>query len=192
MRVLLRRLAAAGGMLLAFTVLTGFAYPLLLTGAAQALLGERADGSLAERDGQVVGSRLIGQPFEAARYFHPRPSAVGYDGSHSGGNNLGPTDPELLADIDALASAYRTENGLAPDAKVPVDAVTASASGLDPHISVANARLQAPRVAEERGMGTAAVLRLTEQHTAGRALGILGQEGVNVLEVNLALDAAAR
>jgi potassium-transporting ATPase KdpC subunit len=183
-----RQLQAALGMLLLFTVITGIAYPLAVTGMAQALFSDKADGSYIERDGQVVGSSLIGQPFKGPEYFHPRPSAVGYDGSLSSGSNLGPTNPELLAAVERRAHRYREENGLPPDAEVPVDAVTASGSGLDPDISVANARLQAPRVAETRGVDIATVLDLVGEHTAERTFGILGEPRVNVLELNLALD----
>lgn len=183
-----RQLPAALGMLLIFTVLTGLAYPLLLTGIAQVAFADKADGSLIERDGAVVGSELLAQPFAAPEYFHPRPSAVDYDAADSGAGNLGPTNPDLLAAIDEAAAAYREENGLAPDAEVPVDAVTSSASGLDPHISVANAELQAGRVADARGIDVDEVLSLVDDHTDGRALGFLGEAGVNVLRLNLALD----
>jgi K+-transporting ATPase ATPase C chain len=194
-------------MLVVFTVITGLAYPLAVTGIGQGLFGDKADGSLVENaDGEVVGSSLIGQTFTEPQYFHPRPSAAGdgYDASASSGSNLGPTNDKLLIgeeddpatdDVDETfdgieqrAAAYREENGLAGDAEVPVDAVTASASGLDPHISVANARLQAVRVADERGLSTDEVLDLVDDHTTGRALGFLGEKGVNVLELNLALD----
>lgn len=188
MRRILRQLPAALGMLLVFTVLTGLMYPLVVTGVAQAAFGDKADGSLVERDGDVVGSSLIGQPFTGPEYLHPRPSAIEYDGADSGGANLGPTNPDLLAEIEALAVAYRDDNGLPADALVPVDAVTGSASGLDPHISIANARLQAPRIADARGIALAEIHRLIDEHTAERSLGILGEPGVNVLEVNLALD----
>ncbi|MDA2813975.1 K(+)-transporting ATPase subunit C [Nocardiopsis sp. RSe5-2] len=188
---MLRQLTAAAGMLLVFTALTGLVYPLVVTGAAQAAFGHRADGSLIERDGEAVGSELIGQPFEGEGYFHPRPSAVGYDGAASGGDNLGPSDEGLLEGIEARTEEYRAENGLADDAEVPVDAVTASASGLDPHITVANARLQTSRVAEARGMDTGEVARLVDDNTTGRTLGVLGEKGVNVLELNLALDEEA-
>ncbi|MDA0566312.1 K(+)-transporting ATPase subunit C [Streptomonospora sp. S1-112] len=191
MRAALRQLPSALGMVLVFTVLTGLLYPMAVTGAAQALFGDRADGSPVVRDGQVVGSRLLSQPFTGPGYFHPRPSAVDHDGSHSGASQLGPTDPALLADIEARAVAYREENGLAAGAEVPVDAVTASGSGLDPHISTANARLQAPRVARDRGLDRAEVLALVEEHTQGRWAGVLGDPGVNVLELNLALDESA-
>ena len=165
--MLRRQLPAAIGMLIIFTVLTGVVYPLVVTAIGQIAFNDKAEGSLVEVDGEVVGSKLIGQPFTAPGYFHPRPSAAGdgYD-------------------------AYRDENGLAEQTRVPVDAVTASASGLDPHISVANAELQARRVAEARGLDVDAVLELVDEHTSGRTLGFLGEEGVNVLELNMALDAA--
>jgi potassium-transporting ATPase KdpC subunit len=174
-----------------FTVIAGLAYPLVVTGIAQGLFNHKADGSLVENaDGQVVGSSLIGQSFSEPEYFHPRPSAAGdgYDGSASSGSNLGPTNDDLLASVEERADAYREENRLDADAQVPVDAVTASASGLDPNISVANARLQAPRVAEERGLDLDTVMRLVDDHTSGRDVGFLGEKRVNVLELNLALD----
>lgn len=188
-----RQLFPAVMMLLVFTVITGLVYPLAVTGIAQGVFNDKADGSLVEdADGEVVGSSLIGQAFTGAEYFHPRPSAAGdgYDASASSGSNLGPTNDDFLASVEERADAYRDENGLAADAEVPVDAVTASASGLDPHISVANARLQAPRVADERGLDVDAVLKLVDDHTSGRDLGFLGEKGVNVLELNLALDEA--
>jgi K+-transporting ATPase ATPase C chain len=185
-----RQLLPALGMVLVFTVLTGLAYPLVVTGVAQLFFGGGADGSLVERDGEVVGSRWIGQPFTEPQYFHPRPSAVGYASGpgYSAGSNLGPTSETLLSDVEERVSAYREENGLAQDEPVPVDAVTGSSSGLDPHISVANARIQAARVAEARGIDLEAVLEMVDEHTDGRALGFLGEPGVNVLELNLALD----
>jgi potassium-transporting ATPase KdpC subunit len=201
-----RQLAAGLGMLLAFTVLTGLAYPLVVTGIVQLAFGAKADSSLVSRDGQPVGSSLLGQPFAQPRYFHLRPSAAGegYDGAASSGSNLGPTSDKLLhgqpddpatpdedesfAGIEQRVAAYRELNGLDDDVLVPVDAVTASASGLDPHISVANARLQAPRVARERNLPIDDVHRLIDQHTTGRTLGFLGEPAVNVLELNLALD----
>jgi K+-transporting ATPase ATPase C chain len=187
-----RQLFAAAGMVLVFTVLCGVLYPLAVTGVAQLAFTDKADGSLVERDGDVVGSKLIGQRFAAAEYFHPRPSAAGdgYDASASSGSNLGPTSERLLASVAERVDAYRTLNGLGPGVDVPVDAVTASASGLDPHISVANARLQAPRVARARGLATPAVLAFVDEHTTGRAFGFLGEEVVNVLTLNLALDDA--
>ena len=190
--MLRRQLPAALGMLIVFTVLTGVVYPLVVTAIGQVAFNDKAEGSLVEVDGKVVGSSLIGQPFTAPEYFHPRPSAAGdgYDASASSGSNLGPTNPDFLATVAERVAAYRAENGLGRRCPVPVDAVTASASGLDPHISVANAELQAPRVAEARGLDSTAVLDLVDEHTSGRDLGFLGEEGVNVLELNIALDAA--
>jgi K+-transporting ATPase ATPase C chain len=173
----------------AFTVLTGIAYPLAVTGVAQIAFPGRAGGSLIRHNGQVVGSRLIGQEFTGPRYFHPRPSAAGegYDAMASGPSNLGPTNPELLRLVRQRRAGYEAENG----AEAPVDAVTASGSGLDPQISPANARLQAPRVARARGLALDEVLALVDRHTSGRSLGFLGESGVNVLELNLALDEQA-
>lgn len=211
------QLLAALRAVLVLTVLTGLVYPLVVTGLAQAAFGDKADGSLVhDADGEVVGSSLLGQTFTGDGYFHGRPSASGAatTGSmvdvldeageptgevvpadpsdlgqvSSGASNLGPTNEELLAAVEDRAAAYRATNGLAEDAEVPVDAVTASGSGVDPHISVANARLQAPRVADERGMPVDEVLALVDDHTTARSLGFLGEEGVNVLELNLALD----
>jgi K+-transporting ATPase ATPase C chain len=161
-----------------------------VTGIAQVVFAGRADGSLVERGGRVVGSSLIGQPLAGERYFHPRPSAAGagYDAMASSASNLGPTNPALLRTVRQRIRKYRQENRLGPADVVPVDAVTASGSGLDPEISVANARLQAARVARARGLPVARVLALVSRHTTGRALGFLGEPGVNVLELNLALD----
>jgi K+-transporting ATPase ATPase C chain len=190
MKPFLRQLAPALVALVVLTVLTGVVYPLLVTGVGQVAFHDEANGSLVTVDGQAVGSRLIGQQFAAPRYFHPRPSAAGsgYDGTSSGGSNLGPTNPEFLKTVAERVTAYRAENGLADDRAVPVDAVTASASGLDPEISIANARLQAPRVARARGLTDAQVLAAVNAHVDHRPLGILGDPGVNVLELNLALD----
>ena len=188
-----RQLLAAVMMVAVFTVVTGLIYPLVVTGVAQGLFHDEANGSLVEdAAGDVVGSSLIGQSFVEPQYFHPRPSAAGdgYDPALSSGSNLGPTNPAQADNVTERVDAYRRENGLAAGAAVPVDAVTASASGLDPDISVANARLQAPRVAEERGLSTDEVLRLVADHTATRALGVLGEDAVNVLLLNVALDRA--
>ena len=186
-----RQLLPALRMTIALIVLLGLAYPLAMTGAAQALFRTKADGSLIARNGAVVGSRLIGQGFAAPQYFHPRPSAAGtngYDANASGASNLGPTNPTLEKAVADRAAAYRTENGLAAGTPVPVDALTASGSGLDPAISVANAQDQAPRVARARSMTVGQVLVLVRAHTTGRGLGVLGEPSVNVLELNLALD----
>lgn len=221
-------------MVLAMTVLVGLAYPLAITGIAQAGFHDRANGSLVKSKGKVVGSSLIGQTFADKdgnpdpRYFQPRPSAAGangYDAMASGASNLGPSSEKLLAPclpvpakdtkgnpqvdgkgnpvyqknpdgsqvcdpstVPQRAIAYRQLNGLAADAKVPVDAVTASASGLDPDISVANANLQAKRVADTRHLALSTVQSLVKAHTNGRQLGVLGEKTVNVLNLNLALD----
>jgi K+-transporting ATPase ATPase C chain len=190
MRALIRQLRPAFLTVIVFTLLCGVAYPLLSTAIGQVAFGNKADGSLIKRDGVVVGSKLIGQTFTAPKYFHPRPSAAGagYDGSASSGSNLGPTSRDLLSAVTDRVAAYRDENGLAADVLVPVDAVTASGSGLDPHISVANARLQTARVASERGLDLAAVAKLVDKYTDGRALWVLGEPGVNVVELNVALD----
>ncbi|HEX2785720.1 MAG TPA: K(+)-transporting ATPase subunit C [Ilumatobacteraceae bacterium] len=190
MRALIRQLRPALLTVIVFTLICGVAYPLLSTAIGQVAFGNKANGSLIKRDGVVVGSKLIGQTFTDPKYFAPRPSAAGagYDGSASSGSNLGPTSPDLLSAVKDRVAAYRQENGLAADALVPVDAVTASASGLDPHISVANARLQAPRVAKARGLDPAVVAKLVVKYTDGRQLWVLGGPGVNVVELNLALD----
>lgn len=183
-----------------FMLITGLAYPLLTTGVATLIFPDQAQGSLIERDGEVVGSALIGQQFTEPQYFHPRPSVtVANDGSdeppdqpynaaQSQGSNLGPTNAALVESVEGNAATYREENGLSEDTPVPVDAVTASASGLDPHISPANAELQIPRVAEERGISEDEMRRLIGENTEGRQLGFLGEPRVNVLELNLALD----
>lgn len=179
-------------MVVVLTVLTGIIYPLAITGIAQVIFPRQANGSLVVGgSGTVVGSVLIAQQFTTPGYFHPRSSVAGqhgYDPTSSGGSNLGPTNPKLIQDVRARTEAYRQENGLPADAPVPVDAVTTSASGLDPDISVANALLQAPRVAKARGLAADQVRTLVEQHVQGRTFGILGEPRVNVLELNLALD----
>jgi potassium-transporting ATPase KdpC subunit len=187
-----RQLVPAILAFLALTVLTGVLYPLAVTGVAQVAFPSRADGSLVEVDGTVVGSRLLGQSFSGERYFHPRPLAAcdGYDGAASSPSNLGPTNPDLLATVADSVAEYRTVNGLPDDTVVPIDAVTSSGSGLDPHISPANARLQALRVATARGLELDDVLAVIDEHTAERSLGFLGEPGVNVLELNIALDSS--
>jgi len=181
---------------LVLTVLTGCVFPLLLFAIGRPLFPRQSGGSLVRRGGEVVGSELIGQEFTGSQYFQPRPSAAGsgYDATASGGTNLGPNNPKLVngaADfpgIRQLAEEYRRLNGLSPDAPVPIDAVTRSASGLDPDISPANAMLQAPRIARSRGLSEEAVRRLIADHVRGQQLGFLGSRRVSVLDLNLALD----
>jgi len=186
-----RQLLTGLFMTIAMTVLVGLVYPLVMTGIAQVAFHDRANGSFVKVGGTVVGSSLIGQNFSDPKYFQPRPSAAGekgYDGLSSAASNLGPSNPDLLNAVKDRVAAYRKLNGLAPNAQVPVDAVTASGSGLDPGISVANARLQAPRVARERGLPLNAVLAAIDRHTQDRQWGFLGEKVVNVLELNLDLD----
>lgn len=174
-----------------FTLVLGLAYPLAITGFAQAIFPSQASGSLVRSaDGVVQGSSLVGQPFAEARYLHPRPSAAGdgYDAAASSGSNLGPLNPTLAERIKTDADALRAETGAA---LIPADAVTASASGLDPDISPAYARLQAPRVAASRGLTTSQVQAVIDQNTTGPLLGFIGQPRVNVLMVNRALDGLA-
>ena len=170
------------------TILLGVVYPLVVTGFAQVLFRDKANGQLIERDGKIIGSRIIGQGFSSPGYFKSRPSAAGtgYDAANSAGTNLGPTNKKLVDAVRAAADDAKKEN---PGVAVPVDMVTSSASGLDPHISPANAAFQLPRVARERGVGEDAVRRLVAEHTEGRQFGFLGEPVVNVLELNLALDA---
>jgi K+-transporting ATPase ATPase C chain len=176
---------------LALAVLLCGVYPAIVWGIAQIGFFSKANGSLVLRDGNVLGSRLIAQGFAAPQYFHPRPSAAGegYDAANSGASNLGPLSRKLVDQVMERVVAYRAENGIAPFVKIPADAVTASASGLDPHISLGNAGLQSARVARARGMSEANVQSLIQNHTDGPDLGFLGEPGVNVLELNLALDA---
>jgi len=189
MKKLLKELAISTAATLVLALLLGGAYPLAVWAAAQ-LFPQRAGGSLIVKDGKVVGSELIGQNFTSDRYFLPRPSAAGngYDATSSGGSNLGPLSKKLLDGVKERAVEYRKKNGLKEDAIVPADAVLASASGLDPHVSVANAELQTPRVARSRGMREEIVRHFVEQFTEDRELGLLGEPRVNVLRLNLALD----
>ncbi|MPZ53016.1 MAG: potassium-transporting ATPase subunit KdpC [Acidimicrobiia bacterium] len=175
-------------MLLVMTVVCGAAYTGTVTVLAQGIFEWRADGSLIEDDGEPVGSRLLGQPFAGRGYFHSRPSAVDYDPRLSGATNYGPNHPELLEKIAKRAESYRQANGLGPGTQVPVDAVTASASGLDPDISVANARLQAPRVAAERAISLDRVLAIIEAQRTSLPVGYRSDPSINVLALNLALD----
>jgi K+-transporting ATPase ATPase C chain len=185
---LLSQLSASVRILAIMTLALGVAYPLAMTALAQVAFEDRADGSLVHVDGEVVGSRLIAQRFTSPAYFHPRPSAAAYDASASTGSNLGPSNPTLVETVADRVETYRDENGLDAGVSVPVDAVTASGSGLDPDISPANARLQAARVAATRGLDTDLVLALVDDHTDRRPLGVLGDDVVNVLELNIALD----
>ena len=190
MRIFLRQIRPAVVVLALFTVICGLVYPLAVTAVGQVAFRSRSNGSVLEVKGQPVGSSLIGQVFVDPKYFHSRPSSAGngYDGMASSGSNLGPNNPTLLSTIADRVSAYRTENNLSVGVEVPVDAVTASASGLDPQISIANALLQAPRVAAARGISVAAVLAAVTAHTQNRPLGFLGDPGVAVLPHNIALD----
>jgi K+-transporting ATPase ATPase C chain len=192
-----RQLLTALLMTVALTVLLGLVYPLVVTGVSQLAFNDKANGSLVkDRTGNVVGSSLIGQSFLDAdgnaitKYFQPRPSAAGagYDPRASSASNLGPSNPKLLDAVTKAVIAYRDLNGLAADQPVPVDAVTSSGSGLDPGISVANAMLQAARVARARSISEDQVVTLIRQHTQARQWGFLGEKWVNVLELNLALD----
>lgn len=204
-----RQLRPAIMSVVVITLVFGFLFPFVITAMAQVAFHHQANGSLIEQGGKVIGSELIGQNFAKPEYFHPRPSAAGsgYDAANSAGTNLGPTsdklingihkklpngkdDPGNFDGIKDLAAAYRKENNLAADAPVPADAVTRSASGLDPDISPANAALQAPRVAQARHLSADTVMETVRQHAAGRTLGFMGEPRVNVLMLNLALDKA--
>ncbi len=179
-------------MTLVTAVIAGIIYPLVMTGLAQVVFPGRANGSLVKVNGQVIGSKLIGQQFTGAKYFQPRPSAAGdgYDAMASSFSNLGPTNRELADRVRTSVAQDIKDNPGLTFGDVPIDMVTTSGSGLDPDITVANARAQAQRVATARGMSLAAVLTLVDDNTTGRELGFLGEPHVNVLELNLALDAA--
>ncbi len=185
MRSFLRQSAAALRLLVVFTLVLGLAYPGIVWLAGR-VIADRADGSFVDIDGEVVASRLIGQPFEGDEWFLPRPSAGGYDALASGGSNLGPENTDLVAEIEARRTEVADREGVEESA-VPPDAVTASWSGLDPHISPEYARLQVERVAEARGLDVAEVQALVEDHVDGRQLGFMGAPRVNVVDLNLAL-----
>lgn len=191
MKALLLDLKTSLLLTVVLVVLLCGAYPAVVWIGAQTLFPAKANGSLiVDRDGAVRGSALLAQNFSSEKYFQPRPSAAGtgYDATSSSGTNLGPTSQKLADSIKAAVTAYRTANGLAADTPVPADAVTSSASGLDPHISAANAELQALRVAKARGLPLATVRSLLARHSEGRDLGVFGESGVNVLLLNLELD----
>ena len=189
---LFKHIYPAVALTIVLTVLVGIIYPFVMTGLSELLFKEKTRGSLIEREGKVIGSRLIGQPFKGPGYFHSRPSAAGsgYDAAASGATNLGPTSKQLFEEqVRARAKQLHSEN---PGVKIPIDLITSSGSGLDPHISPAAAEFQIPRVARERRISEDEVRQLVRKHTEGRQLGVLGESRVNVLELNLALDEASR
>jgi len=183
-----KNLITAFLMTIATTILLGLIYPLAVTGVAQLVFRDKANGQIVRRNGEVIGSRIIAQPFTSGKYFHPRPSfagANGYDAANSGGTNYAPTNQKLIDRVKADAASLQAEN---PGQPIPVDLITMSASGLDPEISPAAAEFQVPRVARERGLAESTLRQLVEQHTEQRDLGLFGEPRVNVLELNLALD----
>jgi len=180
-----KNLVTAVLMTIATTILLGIIYPLVVTGLAQVLFHDKANGQLIEANGKIIGSRIIGQAFSGPGYFHGRPSAVSYDAANSNGSQLGPTNKKL---IDRVQGDMTTLQGESPNVPVPIDLVTASASGLDPEISPAAAAFQLPRVASARKIPETQVIQLVAEHTEGRTLGLLGEPRVNVLQLNLDLD----
>jgi K+-transporting ATPase ATPase C chain len=185
------RLWVACKMTIVLTLLTGVLYPVAIVGLGHLFFPKQAEGSLIVQDGRVVGSALLGQNFSSPRYFHPRPSAAGdkgYDAGNSSGSNLGPTNKTLIETVRSRASTLREHEPGINHAEIPVDMVTASGSGLDPEITPAAAEVQVPRVAKARGLSEDAVRSLVSLHTRARQFGVLGEPGVNVLELNLALD----
>src|SRR6202451_2709885 len=184
-----KHLITAFLMTIATTILLGLIYPLVVTGLAQVLFHDKANGQILHRNGEAIGSRIIGQPFTTAKYFHSRPSAAGngYDAANSGGTNLAPTNQKLIDRIQADAKSLHEEN---PSQLIPVDLITPSASGLDPEISPAAAEFQIPRVARERGVSETDLRALVARHTLGRQFGLFGEPRVNVVEMNLDLDAS--
>jgi K+-transporting ATPase ATPase C chain len=191
MKTFLQNIKIAAIFTLFTAIILGGLYPLIMWGIGAGLFPHQANGSLiTNSQGQIIGSELIGQPFDAEYYFHPRPSAAGngYDAGNSGGSNLGPTSKKLADAIKQRVDDYRKENSLAPNAEVPADAVTASASGLDPEISLNNAKIQAARVAKARNTDISSIQALIEKNTIQRSLGLFGEPGVNVLTLNIALD----
>jgi len=181
-----KNLVTAFLMTIATTILLGVVYPLIVTGLAQLIFPRKANGQLIEANGKVIGSRIIGQAFTGPGYFHPRPSAVSYDPTNSNGSQLGPTNQKLIDRVKGDVDKLQAEN---PNRPVPVDLATASASGFDPHITPAAAEFQVPRVAAERKAQESDIRKLVSDHTEGRTWGLLGEPRVNVLELNLALDA---